>query len=211
MTITSVGYQRAINYAQLGTLLAHAGAQYSVFGVGAFDVLPGPGTREVLMQPGRAYGQGIVDESDAVVPLVGNPVSSGSRWDMVVLRRNWIDGTTTPVLIQGGSGSTPSLPARETTPGALDDQPIALVRFNAGQSQVQDIVGLQVWHGDGGCFASSPLVRDYLTRVGTRLYIADRTYVRVIDASGTARWVTDSVIFSSTQPTPADVPWLQVP
>ena len=209
MTITSTGYERAITYAQLGSMLAHAGTQYSVFDPEAFQVTPGPGAREVVVAAGTAYGQGILDISDAPVTLTGAPVTTGDRWDMVVLRRDWSAGETIPVLIQGGQ--TKALPPRSTDPGDEDDQPIALVRFTAGQTAAQDFEDLRVWHGDGGCFAKSRLVRDYLTRVGTRLFIVDRTYVRALDSANNAKWVTDSVIFSTTQPSPADVPWLQVP
>ena len=214
MAITSTGYERAITYAELGMLLAHAGAAYSVFGADSFAVWGGAGTREVLVQPGRVFGYGILDESDAVVSLTGSAVSSGDRWDLVALRRDWVAGTSTVVLIPGGGSQT--LPARNTTPGVLDDQPIALVRFSAGQASVMDVVDLRVWHGPGGYFASSPLVRGYLEQLwgraafGVRVYVADRTYVRVLDAVGVARWVTDSVIVSSAAPVPADVPWLKV-
>lgn len=209
MTITSVGYERAVTYAELGTLLQHAGAQYSIFGADAFAVSVGTGDRVLNVQSGKAAGQGILDDSDAIANLTGATVASGERWDLVVLRRNWAAGTTTPLLIQGGA--TQTLPVRSTDPGVEDDQPIALVRFAAGQSAAQDIVDLRVWHGDGGCFAKSRLVRDFLTRIGTRIYITDRTYVLTLNSAGVPTWVTDSVIYSSTQPTPIDVPWLQVP
>lgn len=212
MAITSIGYERAITYAQLGVLLAHAGASYSVFGTDDFAVSAGVGDRALSVQPGQAYGMGILDTSDELVTLTGASVASGSRWDLVALRRNWTAGgvgATTPVLIQGGP--TKVLPARSVTQGVEDDHPIALVRFAAGQAAVQEVEDLRVWHGDGGCFARSRMVRDFLTRIGTHLYINDRTYVRRINSSGSPEWATDTVIFSSTQPSPVDVPWLKVP
>lgn len=210
MAITSVGYERAVTYAELGVLLAHAGAQYSVFGADAFAVAAGTGDRVLDVLGGRAAGQGILDSSDATEHLTGAPVASGNRWDMVVLRRDWVANTTTPVLVQGTA--TQEIPAaRAIEPGVQDDHPLALVRFAAGQTAAQDIIDLRVWHGDGGCFAKSRMVRDFLTRIGTRVYIADRTYVLTIGSTGTPGWATDSVIFSPTAPSPADVPWLQVP
>lgn len=209
MAITSVGFERAITYAELGVLLQHAGAQYSVFGADSFAVSVGTGDRVLNIQPGKAAGQGVLDESDAVVNLTGAPVPSGDRWDLVVLRRNWVGAVTTPLLVQGGASQV--VPSRSTDPGVEDDHPLALVRFSAGQTAAQDIVDLRVWHGDGGCFAKSRMVRDFLTRIGTRIFITDRTYVLTLNSSGAPTWVTDSVIVSTTAPTPADVPWLQIP
>lgn len=210
MAITSVGYERAITYAELGVLLQHAGAQYSVFGPDSFAVSAGTGDRVLNVGAGQAYGQGVLDTSSAPMSLTGAVVASGDRWDLVVLRRDWAAKTTVPVLIQGTSVA--AVPAgRLSNPGVQDDQPLALARFSAGQAAVQEIIDLRVWHGDGGCFAKHRLVRDFLTRVGTRVYITDRTYVLTIGSTGTPAWVTDTVIFSTTQPSPADAPWLQVP
>lgn len=211
MAITSVGYERAITYAELGVLLSYAGAQYSVVGVDSFrcGINFGGPDRSIRVLPGRAVGQGILDDLDAAVTLTAAPVTSGDRWDMVVLRRNWTAKTTDLVLVSGSS--TKALPARSQEPGVEDDQPIALVRFTAGQTQAVEVVDLRIWHGDGGCAARDRLVLNYLDRIGTRVYLVDRTYVLAMGADGNARWVTDSVITSTTAPSPADVPWLQIP
>lgn len=211
MAITSVGYERAVTYAELGTLLAHAGAHYSVFGVDSFrcGINFGGPDRSVRVLPGRASGQGILDDLDAAVTLIGSPVTSGDRWDMVVLRRNWTAKTTALVLVSGSSAK--ALPDRSMNPGVEDDQPIALVRFSAGQTQAAEVIDLRVWHGDGGCTARDRLVLNYLDRIGTRIYLLDRTYVYAMQADGNPKWVTDSVVVSTAAPSPADVPWLQIP
>lgn len=210
MTITSVGYERAISYAELGTMLAHAGAQYSVFGVDALSAAAGVATREVVLQPGRAYGQGILDDCADPISLVGSAVSSGNRWDLIALRRNWVSGETVPVLIPGTSAK--ALPARETSPGDEDDQPLWLARFAAGQTAVQELVDLRVWHGDGGAAAKDLLVRDYLTRIGTRVWIQGITWVLGFNSSGTPTWVPDSVYVGTTAPPYADnLSWIKVP
>jgi hypothetical protein len=210
MAITSKGYERALTYAELGVLLQHAGAQYSVFSADSFAASVGVGDRVVSLQAGSAAGQGIFDTSDAPVPLIGAPVTAGDRWDLVALRRDWSAKTTTPVLLQGTASF--ALPAaRVSNPGVQDDQPLWLIRFSAGQAAAQEFIDLRVWHGDGGCFAKSRMVRDFLTRIGTRIYITDRTYVLTVNSAGVPTWVTDSVITSTTAPSPADVPWLQIP
>lgn len=196
--ITSKGYEGSIDYADWATITSHMGAQYGVVGKDSFAVAAGTGDRVISVQPGTAAGQGILDESDAVEQLVGAPVASGNRWDLVALRRSWGSAASTLVLIQGTSAA--SIPARSTSPGVEDDQPIALVRFSAGQTAVQEIIDLRVWHGDGGLAARHPLVRDYLTRIGTRIWINGITWVIGFDASGNQTWVPDSVYVGSTQP-----------
>lgn len=210
MAITSVGYERAITYAELGSLIAHAGATYSVSGdASSFAVAVEDASTQILVRPGVAYGCGIIDTSDSIVTLTGTPPATGDRWDLVALRRDWAAKTSTPVLIAGGP--TMTIPNRNTEPGVLDDQPLALIRYSAGQAGPVTVRNLRVWRGSGGCFARDLLVRDYHTEIGTRIYISDRTYVLILDGIGQPKWVTDSVIFSTTQPSPADVPWLQIP
>ena len=138
--ITSTGFDGTVDYAEWAALTSHMGAQYGVVGKDSFAVSVGVGDRVLNVQPGLAAGQGILDESDAVENLTGAAVASGNRWDLVALRRAWGSSTSTLVLIQGGSAA--SLPARSTTPGVQDDQPLALVRFSAGQTAAQEIIDL---------------------------------------------------------------------
>lgn len=208
--ITSTGFEGTVDYAEWATLTSHMGAQYGVIEKDSFAVSAGSGDRVVNVQPGTAAGQGILDVSDAVTPLVGAPVASGNRWDLVALRRDWSTSTSTLVLIQGGSSA--SIPARSTTPGVEDDQPLALVRFAAGQTAVQEVIDLRVWHGDGGLAARHLLVRDYLNRIGTRIWIQGVTWVIGFDATGNVTWVPDSVYVGSTQPPYAEgLVWVKKP
>ncbi|MGQ7313367.1 hypothetical protein ACUOFU_16800 [Microbacterium arabinogalactanolyticum] len=208
--ITSTGFEGTVDYAEWSQLTSHMGAQYGVVGKDSFAVAAGTGDRVLSVQPGTAAGQGILDESDAVESLVGAPVASGNRWDLVALRRQWGAKASTLVLIQGGSAA--SIPARSTTPGVEDDQPLALVRFSAGQTAAQEVIDLRVWHGDGGLAARHALVRDYLTRIGTRIWINGVTWVIGFDASGNQTWVPDSVYVGSTQPPYADnLVWVKKP
>ncbi|WP_374978090.1 hypothetical protein ACEYYH_10440 [Microbacterium trichothecenolyticum] len=199
MTIVSKGYEGTVNYADWALLTSHLGAQYSVFGADSFGVSFGAADREVIVAPGRAAGQGILDTSDAPVSLVGASVGSGSRWDLIALRRDWTTSETVPVLIQGAA--TKAIPAtREDEPGSTDDQPLALVRFAAGQTAPQEVVDLRCWHGDGGVAAKDLLVRDFLTRIGTRVWIQGITWVLGFNSLGLPTWVPDSVYVGSTAP-----------
>jgi len=208
--ITSTGFDGTVDYAEWATLTSHMGAQYGVVGKDSFAVAVGVGDRVLSVQPGTAAGQGILDESDAVESLTGAPVASGNRWDLVALRRVWGSSTSTLVLIQGGSSV--SVPTRSTNPGVQDDQPLALVRFSAGQTAAQEIIDLRVWNGDGGLAARHLLVRDYLDRIGTRIWINGITWVIGFDALGNPTWVPDSIYVGTTAPPFAEnIVWAKKP
>lgn len=193
MTIVSKGYEGTVNYADWAVLANHLGAQYSVFTPEGFKASVGPGDRVIRLQPGQAAGPGIYDVSDAVESVTGAPVGSGNRWDLVALRRDWAAKTSTPVIITGSaSKALPGIGVTSTTrrhvPGSLDDQPIALVRFAAGQTAAQEIVDLRCWHGDGGLFGGDRLVLEYLDRVGSVIRIAGEEWQRNLNSVGTAIW-----------------------
>nr|WP_274635526.1 hypothetical protein [Microbacterium bovistercoris] len=214
MAITSKGYSGTVNYADWAQLASMLGAQYSVLGVGALAASAGTGDREVKVSAGSAAGQGILDTSDAVASLTGAAVASGSRWDLVALRRDWTAndnaGESTLVLIQGSAAK--AIPTREMGPGVKDDQPLWLVRFTAGQTAPQEFVDLRCWHGDGGLAAKNLMARDYLTRIGTRVWIQGITWVLGFNSSGLAAWVPDSVVVSSTQPPYVEgLGWIKAP
>jgi len=187
MTITSKGYGGTVDYADWAVMTAHFGARYSVFGAESFQAAVGSGDREVTLLAGSAAGPGIYDVSNATVTVTGASVSAGSRWDLVALRRDWAAETTTPVIITGTS--TRALPAgRQTAIGDVDDQPLWLVRFAAGQTAVQELIDLRCWHGPGGMFAKDLLVRDYLDKVGTVVRVAGVDWQRNLNSVGTEVW-----------------------
>lgn len=188
MAITSVGYEGTVSEAQWADLLALAGGRaYGVEWVDHWRVTAGTGDRQVRIAAGKGYGYGVVDSSDAQVTLTLDAVGSGSRWDMIVARRDWGANATTFAKINGSTAK--ALPARTHTPGAVDEQPIALVRVQSGQSQVQEIVDLRAWGSDGGTFAADELTLQYLDRVGVQIRIGGLLWQRVIDSFGNPTWV----------------------
>ncbi|MDQ7877377.1 hypothetical protein Q9R08_05235 [Microbacterium sp. QXD-8] len=210
MAITSRGYEGTIDYEDWAIVTSHFGSQYSVFGADAFSAAAGASDREVVLQPGRAAGHGILDDSDATISVVGGTVATGSRWDLIALRRNWATGATTPVIIAGSAAK--AIPARENDPGEeKDDQPLWLARFSAGQTAVQELVDLRCWFGDGGMVAKDLLARDYLTRIGTRIRIQGISWMLAFDGA-TPAWVPDSVYVGATAPPYfPNLGWLKVP
>lgn len=188
MAITSIGYDGTIDESAWTSLMGGASrSTYGVSGGTAWKVNASPTlTRGVVISAGSGWGWGVYDTSDATVSLAGASISSGTRWDMVVARRSWAGtgGVTTFVMISGTS--TMALPARSTTPGDVDDQPIALVQFTAGQSAPTAILDLRVWAGTGGgLVANELLARDYNTAIGTRICIDGEDWLS--DITGTSQ------------------------
>lgn len=202
MAISSVGYGGTVDYPDYGKGVV-SGARYTLDRGNPFrpSRVTGGADRTVRVTGGTAQGYGIRDtESDAYVDVQLDPVSSGHRWDEIVLRRDWSAETTSLAVIQGGS--TRALPTRNEQPGILDDQPIALARVQAGEQYVTDVVDLRCWAGDGGLTAVDTLALAYLDVPGTRVSIGDTIYTYIVLPNGTTRWE------SISPPAPVDTGWV---
>lgn len=195
MAITSIGYDGTVDESSWAKLMGNAArSTYGVADRTHWRVTTHPTlTRGVSIATGSGWGHGVYDTNDATVSLAGASISSGTRWDMVVARRNWsgTGGSTTFAIITGTA--TKALPVRNTNPGSLDDQPIALVQFTAGQSAATAIVDLRIWAGSGGgLYAQDLLARDYTNGAGTRLFINGEDWVSTTDSSGNQAWIRAS-------------------
>lgn len=193
MAITSVGYGGTINEVQMATTAGFFAAEYGVLGANAWKVSAAAGMdRGVAIAPGTGYGHFVTVTSDTQVVLQGAPVSSGSRWDTVVMRRDWQPpaGESAFVLVQGSTSQTIAA-GRLNAPGVEDDQPIALVRFTAGQTAPTQIVDLRCWSGNAGLIAASTDALAYLDRLGSRVRVGGDHWSRVIDGQGSPAWVRE--------------------
>lgn len=192
MAITSIGYDGSVNETEWAKLIPLAGSShYGVSGTNDWKVTThATMDRGVNIATGSGWGHGILDTSSSTVSLQGNSVGSGSRWDCVVARRNWsgTGGSTQFFLVQGTS--TKQIPSRNTTPGTIDDQPIALVKFTAGQSAAQEIIDLRCWGRNGGMAARDELVLTYLTEMATQIKIGDVLWTRAPDHNGNPVWTS---------------------
>lgn len=194
-----IGYPGSVGATQLANWMPNtAAAQYSVDGpLDAKVTTNAVGDRGVTVRSGTVIGDGIMDVFETDVNLNFASVATGDRWDMVVLRRTWsstIGASTSIYTIIPGS-ATKALPARNNNKGVLADQPIALCRVRAGNTNVQEVVDLRVWAHNGGAFALDDLVKTYLDQPGTHLTIGTKTWVRTVTVSGTtndAAWVETS-------------------
>lgn len=192
MAITSLGYAGQITAANLPTYSWNLVAGYTVATSADLKVTATTGDRTVAIANGVAVGAGVVDACVDIADIALPSVSSGSRWDLIAVRRNWSTGTTTVVRVEGTSArAIPS--GRESTVGTLDDQPLALVRVAAGSTVIQEIVDLRTGAFDGGVVAQDILALSFVNRIGAEVRIGDLVYQRVIDALGVESWAALNV------------------
>lgn len=170
---------------------------YGVYGVHDFEVKPHPSIPyAVLVTAGKAHGFGVTDTAAIDQVVQCDTLASGTRWDLVTVRRNWqpaLGGPSALVAIPGGAAA--EIPAaRKVGPGVEDDQPLALVKWTGGLSAPAQIIDLRVWTGNGGLYAKDDLVRTYLTGVGTEVNVNGVMWRMTLGASDSLTWVKASEV-----------------
>lgn len=147
--------------------------------------------RTVSIAAGRGFGHGVTDKTVANETIQLDTVSSGSRWDLIACRRDWNPTAGISAFVKVNGGASATIPGgRNSTPGNIDDQPLALVQVTAGQTQPTDIIDLRTWAGDGGgLVANHDLVRSYLNTAGTRININGIDWLRRVGANDVNEWV----------------------
>lgn len=192
MTIQSVGYGGDIDevaWAQIVPMMG--GRLYGVRGANDWRATIGTADRSVVVGTGTGFGCGIRDVNTEPVTVTLGAVSSGTRWDLICAKRNWSTNATTFTVIPGTN--VQELPARTTTPGEEDDQPLYLAKVEAGKSQVSELIDLRVWGGDGGAIARHILALQYLSQLGTAVFIDGVVWRRTLNGDGNAVWLRTPV------------------
>jgi hypothetical protein len=195
MAITSVGYDGTVNESQWSDMIKKIGSsEYGVVDTGDWKVTAVSGAdRTVSIAAGKGWGHGVFNENTANVTVQLDTVSSGSRWDLVAMRRDWtgVGGVSTFVKVNGTSAK--EIPVgRAKGAGVIDEQPLALVQITAGQTQPTAIVDLRCWSGNGGLFANDELALTYLDSAGSQVHVAGRLWHRIIGTGGSPAWTTTS-------------------
>jgi hypothetical protein len=198
MAINSVFYDGVVT--EVGWAKAHphiGSSEYGVHGPGDFKVTAHPSTPfAVNVAPGNAWGYGVYDESGSIATVTCDaPAAGTTRWDLIAIRRNWQPAAGGPsAIIKVNGATTKAIPAgRENNPGVLDDQPLYLVQWTAGQTQPTALVDLRCWASNGGVFAKDDLVRTYLSAVGTRVKIGSTTWSMALGVNDIMGWVKETV------------------
>jgi hypothetical protein len=200
VTFVSNGYDTSTTnpYTEVAWANAHPAIGASAYGVGApadWAVTAVAGAdRTVTIAAGFGWGHGVTDRTVANETIQLDAVSSGSRWDLIVARRDWTPtaGVTSFQKIKGGT--TKIIPGgRLVAPGNIDDQPLALVQVTAGQTQPTSIIDLRCWAGNGGVVAKDELVKSYLGTVGATVYIGGTVWRYALGSNDVPSWVSDRI------------------
>jgi hypothetical protein len=143
VTITSKGYDGTVDEGFWSAMAGLVGVDGCVAAPADYLVtVGGTGTLPVTVAAGTIFGRGVMDINSAPLVMNATSLGSGTRWDTVVMDRNWSGaGGTSQLAIRAG-GATPTVTLTNTTPGTHDDQPIALIKIVAGQAAVQQIIML---------------------------------------------------------------------
>lgn len=200
MPFTSYGYPAApgagsIDAVQWAHIWARTGAQYSCDVDALVPSIVPTADRTIRLTAGPVQGQGVRDVLDVDTHVQLGTISSGSRWDLVVVRRSWgsSSGSTTLAVVPGTADQLTAIAARRTGVGTADagstggdDQPIALAQVTAtpGGAVISGLVDLRCFAGDRGVLlARDGLVLQYLTRPGTEVMIGSTRWTRPLDSS----------------------------
>lgn len=167
-------------------------SKYGVVGSGDLKVSTTTGDRMLLVASGIAWGHNIQDTLATSVSVQLNSVASGSRYDLVVVRRD-VTAKTTVEVVQGTG--TKAIPSLTSTAASHADQPIALCRVDAGSTTVQEIIDLRCWAANGGVVITNQLALDYLNIPGARVLQGGTEYRYLPDALGVFGWESRETMF----------------
>ena len=192
--INSFGYAGTIGPNDVwAAAQAILGARYTVAGAGDARVTPvSGGTRQVTVAAGSIGGYGVLDQITSDVTVQLPTVASGTEWFLIVARRTW-GVTQATSLTYIDAGTTPSLPTRNTSPGTIDDQPLALVPLTAGFTAPGAPIDLRIigTAKSGPAIAFDPLALSYYDEPGAQVRINTDVWTRAVSAGYIASWVKD--------------------
>jgi len=195
MAIITGGYDGTVDEVQFAALLH----RYSVVGPDDLKATTQAGDRIVSIGNGTALGPGTVDVASNL-PTIQFNAATGTRWDLVVLRRDWQPpgGVSSIVIIEGGT--TQAYPTIGTAtnqwnrrPGIMDDQPLYLQQVNG--TLLGNRIDLRVWGSlHTGYVANDPMVKTYLDRVGTEVRVAGERWTYDLGANNVPQWNSDAPV-----------------
>lgn len=140
MAITSIGYDGSVDEKDWAALAPYLGAEYRNGGVSLVAV--GNVDRTVRVSAGLLFGYGVLDTLSGNTDLQAAAIASGTRWDTVVLRRDWQPtpgGGSTLMILTGTSAQRPAASVK-SGPGVLDDQILGLIKLQSGLTTIQEVV-----------------------------------------------------------------------
>jgi microcystin-dependent protein len=192
MAITNIGYDGTINEPGWAKLQAYLGRKY---GVGSSTDFAPSGVagvdRTTRIAPGSSGGHGVLVISDANVDVQSPTLASGTRWDTVVLRRDWQTNTSSIVVVAGTS--TEQIAAGlNANPGVIDDMPLALVQITSGTQAPTAVKDLRPnvidadKHDVGDIFYTAAATAPFGSLVADGSAVSRAQYSRLFARIGTA-------------------------
>ena len=205
VTVMSHGYDTTTGnpYTELAWADAHpriGSGSYGVRSGGDWKVTAVAGAdRTVSIAAGFGWGSGVIDKTVDNDTIQLDAITSGSRWDLIVARRDWTPTAGETKFMKINGGSVKAIPGgRSMIPGGIDDQPLALVQVTAGQTQPTAIVDLRCWATNGGMVAKDDLVKGYLNDLGTEVYINGVGWRYIPGSNDVPEWVATGAVTTYT-------------
>ncbi|SEE19381.1 hypothetical protein SAMN04489740_0854 [Arthrobacter alpinus] len=208
MPLTSVFYAGPSTDTDRAKYRAGAAA-YGVNGADDFKVTGHPSIPYALaVKAGEAHGYGVTDIADEDQLVQCATLATGTRWDLIVDRRNWqslLGGPSTLEVIQGGATIPNIQTLRTKGPGVEDDQPLALVEWKGGINTPNKVIDLRCWVAPGGYVIADLLARDYLAQPGAEVLLGSTTYRYTMGANGVWGWVDQTQMLTTASPMSGNV------
>lgn len=179
MALTPKGFQGTVTESDIAKSAPHFGPP-KVEGAGDFKVTAVSGLdRTVAIAAGFADACFVRVENTASANRQSATLSSGTRWDTVVLRRDWVADTVTLVIVTGTSAKAVAADV-ENDPGNVHDQVLALVQITAGVQAPTAVEDMRVWHSP--VLTANSLLALTGAPLGTEAVIAGTRYRRDVVA-----------------------------
>lgn len=152
MAIISKGFTGAVDqveFAKMMTAASGAGL-LGTFQGSAFSAAPS-GTRQLTVQPGELWANGVHVTMDAAAQTVSSAANASGlpRIDLLVMRVNWGTGASALTVIQGTPAGTPTAPTFNKNPGVVVDIPLYEARLNASATSYTNLFTRRYWVQDG--------------------------------------------------------------
>lgn len=201
-----IGFTGTVDAAQDAVRSKFQGASMPVvWGWGSLAVSVNAGAAlTVDIGEGTSWAHGVLTTNDAVVSksFAAVVLVGATRWDAVVLRRNWSTSAVTFEVVQGvAAAAAPQIipSGVNNNPGVIHDQVLALVKITQG-STVPVVVPTRLWAGK--LFGAPSL--QALPPASTNLYMTEvvlesgSRYRCVRDTSGSYVWAQQTNLMKAT-------------
>lgn len=206
MAITNVGFTGPVTAANFALMSQHQGALWPVVcGKNDLAVTTNPGaTLTCTVAPGSSAGQGVLTTSSATESVTFGAVSTPgqTRWDAVVLRRNWASsGSASFVVVAGTAAASAAMVIPSGVDLVLDsthDHLLALVQITYGNTVPTQVVDRRL---QASKVFTAPSVGALPTAsvalYGMEAVVGTARYRCLSDSGGSPAWVGETPLLET--------------